>query len=102
MTVALLSALTNTPVKGSVAMTGEISLRGRVLPIGGLKEKTMAAYKYGMKTVVIPKANEPDLDEIDKTVKENLSFVTVESIDEVCPLLLKTAGMPSRPTAPKK
>ena len=92
MTVALLSALTNTPVKGSVAMTGEISLRGRVLPIGGLKEKTMAAYKYGMKTVVIPKANEPDLDEIDKTVKENLSFVTVESIDEVLPIAFENGG----------
>ena len=92
MTVALLSALTNTPVKGSVAMTGEISLRGRVLPIGGLKEKTMAAYKYGMKTVIIPKANEPDLDEIDKTVKENLSFVTVESIDEVLPIAFETGG----------
>ena len=92
MTVALLSALTNTPVKGSVAMTGEISLRGRVLPIGGLKEKTMAAYKYGMKTVVIPKANEPDLDEIDKTVKEHLSFVTVESIDEVLPIAFENGG----------
>ena len=92
MTVALLSALTNTPVKGNVAMTGEISLRGRVLPIGGLKEKTMAAYKYGMKTVVIPKANEPDLDEIDKTVKEHLSFVTVESIDEVLPIAFENGG----------
>lgn len=92
MTVALLSALTNTPVKGSVAMTGEISLRGRVLPIGGLKEKTMAAYKYGMKTVIIPKANEPDLDEIDKTVKEHLSFVTVESIDEVLPIAFENGG----------
>ena len=92
MTVALLSALTNTPVKGSVAMTGEISLRGRVLPIGGLKEKTMAAYKYGMKTVIIPKANEPDLDEIDKTVKEHLSFVAVESIDEVLPIAFENGG----------
>lgn len=92
MTVALLSSLTNTPVKGSVAMTGEISLRGRVLPIGGLKEKTMAAYKYGMKTVIIPKANEPDLDEIDKTVKEHLSFVTVESIDEVLPIAFENGG----------
>ena len=92
MTVALLSALTGTPVKGSVAMTGEISLRGRVLPIGGLKEKTMAAYKYGMKTVIIPKANEPDLDEIDKTVKEHLSFVAVESIDEVLPIAFENGG----------
>lgn len=92
MTVALLSALTDTPVKGNVAMTGEISLRGRVLPIGGLKEKTMAAYKYGMKTVIIPKANEPDLDDIDKTVKEHLSFVTVENIDEVLPIAFENGG----------
>lgn len=96
MTVALLSALTGTPVKGSVAMTGEISLRGRVLPIGGLKEKTMAAYKYGMKTVIIPKANEPDLDEIDKTVKEHLSFVAVESIDEVLPIAFEN-GVYAKP-----
>ena len=59
MTIALLSALSDTPVKGNVAMTGEISLTGRVMPIGGLKEKTMAAYKYGMKTVIIPKENLP-------------------------------------------
>lgn len=73
-----------------------------MLPIGGLKEKTMAAYKYGMKTVIIPKANEPDLDEIDKTVKENLSFVTVESIDEVLPIAFENGGYAKPPTAPKK
>lgn len=65
MATAMISALTNIPVRRDVAMTGEISLRGRVLPIGGLKEKTMAAYTHHMKTVVIPAENEPDLAEID-------------------------------------
>ena len=92
MTVALLSALTNTPVKGNVAMTGEISLRGRVLPIGGLKEKTMAAYKYGMKTVIIPKGNEPDLDDIDPAVRQNLEFIFAEHIDDVLPIAFANGG----------
>ena len=80
---AIVSALTNTPVRSSVAMTGEISLRGRVLPIGGLKEKTMAAMRYGIKTVVIPKDNERDLEEIDQTVRNALTFVTASNVDTV-------------------
>lgn len=92
MTIALLSALSDTPVKGNVAMTGEISLTGRVMPIGGLKEKTMAAYKYGMKTVIIPKENLPDLDEIDPKVRESLDFVAVERIEEVLPIAFADDG----------
>lgn len=80
---ALVSALSLTPVKNTVAMTGEITLTGRVLPIGGLKEKTMAAYKNGIHTVLIPYANKQDLKEIDKTVRENLNFVAVKTVDEV-------------------
>ncbi len=80
---AMVSALTNTPVRSDVAMTGEISLRGRVLPIGGLKEKTMAALRYGIRTVVIPKDNERDLQEIDQTVRNALTFVTASEIDTV-------------------
>lgn len=87
ITTALVSALSGIPVRHDVAMTGEITLRGRVLPIGGLKEKTMAAYRNGMKTVIIPKANEPDLYEVDPVVKENVTFVPVKEINEV----LKTA-----------
>ena len=87
ITTALVSALSGIPVRHDVAMTGEITLRGRVLPIGGLKEKTMAAYRNGMKTVIIPKANEPDLYEVDSVVKENVTFVPVKEINEV----LKTA-----------
>ncbi|MFP3632108.1 S16 family serine protease, partial [Burkholderia sp. SIMBA_045] len=71
-------------------MTGEITLRGRVLPIGGLKEKTMAAYRNGMKTVIIPQANEPDLYEVDPMVKENVKFVTAKEIGTV----LDTALLP--------
>ncbi len=83
MATAMISALTGIPARGDVAMTGEISLRGKVLPIGGLKEKTMAAYRHHMTTVVIPKDNEPDLAEIDDTVKKHLKFVTARTVDTV-------------------
>ena len=80
---AMISALTGACVRRDVAMTGEISIRGRVLPIGGLKEKTMAALRHGIKTVIIPQANEKDLQEIDQTVRCALNFITVEHIDAV-------------------
>ena len=83
MATAIMSALTNIPIKHNVAMTGEITLRGRVLPIGGLKEKSMAAYKLGIDTVIIPEDNMPDLELVDSVVKENIKFVPVKSIDEV-------------------
>jgi ATP-dependent Lon protease len=80
---AMASALTGIPVRGDVAMTGEISLRGRVLPIGGLREKSMAALRNGIHTVIIPKDNEPDLEEIDQTVRQALCFIPVSHVDEV-------------------
>lgn len=80
---AIVSALTGVTVRRDVAMTGEISLRGRVLPIGGLKEKTMAALRHGIRTVIIPKDNERDLAEIDQTVRTALNFVTAQSIETV-------------------
>ena len=83
MATAMISALTGIPVRGDVAMTGEISLRGRVLPIGGLREKTMAAYTHHMKTVVIPAENEPDLSEVDDVVKQHIHFVTADHLDTV-------------------
>lgn len=83
MTTALVSALSDMPVKRDVAMTGEITLRGKVLPIGGLKEKAMAAYRYGVNTVIIPYDNAPDLAEIDPVVKESINFIPVKSIYEV-------------------
>ncbi|MDY2720290.1 MAG: endopeptidase La [Candidatus Faecousia sp.] len=80
---AIVSALTGAPVRRDIAMTGEISIRGRVLPIGGLKEKTMAALRRGIKTVIIPQDNEKDLEEIDQTVRRALQFITVEHADAV-------------------
>ncbi len=83
LTTALVSALSGIPVRRDVAMTGEITLRGKVLAIGGLKEKTMAAYRAGVKTVCIPKENEPDIDELDEVVKQNIKFVVAEDISTV-------------------
>lgn len=80
---AMVSALTGVSVRSDVAMTGEISIRGRVLAIGGLKEKTMAALRHGIRTVIIPKANEKDLEEIDQTVRKALNFVSVQTVDAV-------------------
>jgi ATP-dependent Lon protease len=80
---AMVSALTGTTVRRDVAMTGEISIRGRVLPIGGLKEKTMAALRHGIRTVIIPKDNERDLNEIDQIVRKALNFVTAQTVDVV-------------------
>ena len=83
ITTAMLSALTGRAVRHDVAMTGEVTLRGRVLPIGGLKEKTMAALRSGIRTVILPKDNVKDLEEIDQTVRAALHFVPVESVDQV-------------------
>ena len=80
---ALVSALTGVTVRRDVAMTGEISLRGRVMAIGGLKEKTMAALRHGISTVIIPKDNERDLEEIDQTVRKSLNFVVASHISTV-------------------
>ena len=80
---AMVSALTGVSVRRDIAMTGEISIRGRVLPIGGLKEKTMAALRHGIRTVIIPKDNEKDLEQIDQTVRSALNFVTAQNIDTV-------------------
>jgi len=83
MTTALVSALTEKPVRRDIAMTGEISIRGRVLPIGGLREKSIAAYRSGVKTVFIPKENLADLEDVDQAVKDKLEFVPVSHQDEI-------------------
>jgi ATP-dependent Lon protease len=85
---AVISALTGRKVRGDVAMTGEITLRGRVLPIGGLREKTMGAFRAGIKTVIIPNDNLSDLDDIDQTVRSKLNFIPVSSMDEVVDAVL--------------
>lgn len=88
ITSAVVSALTGIPVRADIAMTGEVTLTGNVLPIGGLKEKTMAAYRNGIKTVLIPEENVSDLKEIDDAVKENVDFISVSKADEVLSLAL--------------
>jgi ATP-dependent Lon protease len=80
---AIISSLTKIPVHGNIAMTGEITLRGRVLPIGGLREKAMAAYRHKIQTVIIPKGNESDLSEIDDVVRDNIKFITADHLDTV-------------------
>lgn len=96
MTTALVSALSGIPVRHDVAMTGEITLHGKVMAIGGLREKTMAAYKAGMKTVIIPKANKGDLEEVDNAVKDNVEFIFAETLTDVLDNALVKAVKPSR------
>ncbi|MCL2152112.1 MAG: endopeptidase La [Oscillospiraceae bacterium] len=81
--IAVISALSGAPARRDIAMTGEITLRGRVLRIGGLKEKTMAALRAGIKTVIIPADNEPDLEEIDQSVRKELKFISTDNIDSI-------------------
>ena len=102
ITVAMVSALTGTPVRQDVAMTGEITLRGRALAIGGLKEKTMAALRNGIRTVLIPADNVKDLEEIDQTVRGALHFVSIEEADQALAeaLCQDCAGGEVAPAAP--
>ena len=105
LTTALVSCLSGMPVRGDVAMTGEITLHGNVLPIGGLREKSMAAYREGMKTVLIPKDNEPDLYEVDEEVKKNLTFLPMTNLTQVLNAALlkpKTAKSTAGRTRAKK
>ena len=95
---AMISALTGIPVKSRIAMTGEVTLRGRVLPIGGLREKTMAALRGGMTTVIVPAQNEPDIEEIDPNVRRALRFIVAESMDTVIANALSRCPEP-RPAA---
>ena len=94
MCTAIVSALTGIPVRREVAMTGEVTLRGRVLPIGGLKEKLLAALRGGLKTVLIPKENEKDLAEIPDNVKKGLEIVPVSTVDEVLQRALTRVPVP--------
>jgi ATP-dependent Lon protease len=105
MATALISALTKRPVSRDVAMTGEITLRGRVLPIGGLKEKSLAAFRAGMKTIVIPDRNEKDLDEIPKPLRRKLKWVVAKNMSDVLAVALidrKGPGAPGKTLPGKK
>jgi ATP-dependent Lon protease len=97
MCTALVSALTNVPVRSDVAMTGEITLRGEVLPIGGLKEKLLAAHRGGIAKVLIPQENERDLAEIPKNIKDKLDIVPVKWIDQVMEHALVHVPVPDAP-----
>ena len=105
--IGVISALTGCPVRRDLAMTGEITLRGRILPIGGLKEKTMAALRAGVGTVIIPAGNEPDLEEIDQTVRRSLKFVTADHVDAILDVALnrldkQPQGEQAAPAIPPK
>ena len=92
MATAIISALSGRPVRGDIAMTGEITLHGKVLPIGGLREKSMAAYKAGIHTVIIPEENLPDLEEVDETVREHVTFVPAKTLDILTDTALQFHG----------
>jgi ATP-dependent Lon protease len=94
MVTALASLLSQTPVKSTVGMTGEVTLQGRVLPIGGLKQKVLAAHRAGLKDVILPKRNEGDLDDVPEQVREEIAFHPVETIDEVLAIALEREGVP--------
>ena len=97
MATAIVSALSGIPVRRDIAMTGEITLRGRVLPIGGLREKSMAAYRMGVKTVFIPEENRKDLEEVDDVVKEHVAFVPVSHVGEILQRALARRAEPVKP-----
>ena len=97
--IGVISALTGIPVRRDLAMTGEITLRGRILPIGGLKEKTMAALRAGVSTVIIPADNEPDLEEIDQSVRERLKFITADHVDAILDIALNRRAVAEPETA---
>ena len=102
MATALISALTRRPVSRDVAMTGEITLRGRVLPIGGLKEKSLAAFRAGIKTIVIPDRNEKDLDEVPKLLRRRLNWIVAKNMSDVLQVaLMDKEKLPTKLAPPK-
>ena len=89
MTTALASLATGRPVRSDLAMTGEITLRGKVLPVGGIKEKVLAAHRAGITTVILPRRNERDLEDVPEELREGMTFVFVDSAEEVLPQALE-------------
>ena len=103
MAIALISVLTGIAVRADTAMTGEITLRGQILKIGGLKEKLLAAKRGGIKNVIIPKDNQPDLQEIPDQIKDSLNIISVEWVDEIVSLALEKEPLPlKKSNKPKK
>jgi ATP-dependent Lon protease len=95
VTLAIASVLSRRPVRRDLAMTGEVTLRGRVLEIGGVKEKTLAAYRAGLREVIMPKGNEKDLRDVPEQVRQNMTFTFVSSMDEVLRVALLPAAVPN-------
>jgi ATP-dependent Lon protease len=103
MATAIASALTGRPVRDDVAMTGEITLRGQVLPVGGIKEKVLAAHRAGLKKVILPKRNENDLDDVPKEARDDLEFVLADRVEQVIDAALdKPQRHSARPRAAKR
>jgi ATP-dependent Lon protease len=92
MATALVSLISGRPVKADVGMTGEITLRGQVLPVGGIKEKVLAAHRAGLKTVILPKRNEGDLEDLPEEVRKSMKFIFVETVDDVLKAALEPAS----------
>jgi ATP-dependent Lon protease len=92
MATALVSLISGRPVKADVGMTGEITLRGQVLPVGGIKEKVLAAHRAGLKTVILPKRNESDLEDLPEEVRKSMKFIFVETVDDVLKAALEPAS----------
>jgi ATP-dependent Lon protease len=93
MVTAIASLLTRRPVRSSVGMTGEVTLQGRVLPIGGLKQKVLAAHAAGLTEVIVPERNQPDLDDVPSDVREQMQFHIVTSVDQVLALALEPTAL---------
>jgi ATP-dependent Lon protease len=102
MATAMVSLLSGRPVKKGVGMTGEITLRGQVLPVGGIKEKMIAAHRAGLKTIILPRRNELDLEDLPAEVRKALSFVPVQTVNEVLKASLEPTRRTSKKPAQKK
>ena len=96
MASALVSLISGRPVRSDVGMTGEVTLRGQVLPVGGIKEKVLAAHRSGLKTVILPQRNDADLEELPEEVRQAMKFVFVETVDDVLKAALEPAPRPKR------
>jgi ATP-dependent Lon protease len=102
MATALVSLISGRPVKPDIGMTGEITLRGQVLPVGGIKEKTLAAHRSGLKTIILPRRNEADLEDLPEEVRTDLKFIFVDTIDQVIDAALETTAKSSNGKKRKK
>ncbi|MGH2593748.1 MAG: S16 family serine protease, partial [Anaerolineae bacterium] len=102
MATAIASLLTGRPVRDDVAMTGEITLRGQVLPVGGIKEKVLAAHRAGLKTIILPKRNENDIDDIPKEARDTLQFILADRVDQVFATALRQAESQADPAAQRQ